>query len=330
MTARDQSGHTRRVLQRLDEVNANQFVLTSDNHTEFVGVTNNSFNNAFNQIANLQTNVASLSNFDYNQSNPNDPTSWESRIVVLEGMTGGYDPSDPNQPVIVHDNFLTAVDGFAGDYPVPFQNDSDGLRLVSPTFIRNGNMTMYEGPSEADHVGVYRVMATHDGSNDTGTLTISQPITGTNNVSVLWESVDRIYFVIKSPNDAAAPGFTPYPTSTSYDMYLGLFEDGPAPPTNGIYFKRLAGGNWLLENNGSGGVTNGVTTNTYASDTWYTLKIRRISTTEVGYTINGGTEEVVTGNVTLTGMTCGIIIKNNTSTTRVRSLRLDFFSIKFI
>jgi hypothetical protein len=101
-----------------------------------------------------------------------------------------------------------------------------------------------------------------------------------------------------------------------------------SPPINGAYFEKLtADTNWF----GVGRVTN-VETRTdtgvaATADAWVTLKLRRVSATVLGFSVNGGTEIQVAGNMPIdsTSLLPGFHIIPTSS--NARSLDVDAFAM---
>ncbi len=250
----------------------------------------------------------------------------------VKGATGpagasGSDISDPNEPDIVVDNFVSLGDGnTSGDNVIIYSFDGEGLLYTNTkTLSSNGAIKVYEADSETDHIGVVQLRCENDlgAGSEVGLLTLGRD---TSNI-VDFAQLNTLTFVIKTPANSADPTGGVSPTSTNYDLYFGLFDDANNPPTNGIYFRRLNGAAWTPVCKNGGSTTTGTTT-AYSSNTWYTLKIRKVSATEVGFTVNTGTEVVISTNIPTGYMNCGIIIVNNTAGSSVRYLKLDFFSLK--
>lgn len=102
-----------------------------------------------------------------------------------------------------------------------------------------------------------------------------------------------------------------------------------ATPTNGVYVEREAADTAWFANVRSAGVSARTTTAvSVAASTWFKFRLRRISDTSWGFTVNGGTEIVVTTGVpaAATMVTPGLIITPTTTT--ARSVDIDFFSMR--
>ena len=119
-------------------------------------------------------------------------------------------------------------------------------------------------------------------------------------------------------------------TVANVDIRIGLANDFTAnPPINGAYFEKLsADTNWF----GVGRVSN-VETRTdtgvaAAADTWLNFKLRRVSATVLGFSVNGGTEIEVTGNMPVdsTSLLPGFHLVPTSAS--ARNLDVDFFSMK--
>lgn len=110
----------------------------------------------------------------------------------------------------------------------------------------------------------------------------------------------------------------------------GVFDDVSADTiTHGVYFERLGTDtNWFAVCKNNGTETRSDMGVAFAATTWYKLRIRKISSTSVGFSINGGTEVVVSANVpdATDGVGPGNQIKNLAAVDK--SCRFDFFSLK--
>jgi hypothetical protein len=238
--------------------------------------------------------------------------------------TNGTDISVPTEPNIVVDNFLSQGDGnTSGGYVTLYSTDGEGLlHTNSKTLSSNGLVQAYEGDSETDHLGLIQLRCLNDSIlGDVGLYTL-----GREQANIIdFTNLNTMYVVVKTPNNVASPNSIT--TSTNYDIYIGLFSDGTAPPTDGIYFRRLNGAAWTPVCKTGANTTTGTTT-AYANNTWYTLRIRKVSSTEVGFKIDNGTEVIISTNIPTGYLNCGIMVKNNTANSAVRYLKLDFFSLK--
>ena len=113
---------------------------------------------------------------------------------------------------------------------------------------------------------------------------------GTANMN--FDQLDEISWIVRVPT-----------TIANMDIRIGLSSDfTSATAANGAYFEKLsADTNWF----GVGRVSNVETrTNTgvaAAADAWVNLKLRRVSATVLGFTVNGGTEIEVAGNMPIAG-----------------------------
>ena len=249
----------------------------------------------------------------------------------VKGATGpagasGSDLSDPNEPDTLVDNFLLLGDGYnpSGGSVYPYMFDGEGLNYTTAQILRsNGMVHVYEADSETDHIGVVQLRSDNDSLSgiNVGLYSIGRQDSNIVNFA----SLNTMHMILKTPNNTSSPNGIP--TSTNYDIYIGFFSDDSAPPTDGIYFRRLSGAAWTPVCK-TGGSTSTGTTTAYSNNTWYALKIRKVSATEVGFTINGGTEYIISTNIPTGYMNCGVLIKNNTNDSAVRYLKLDFFSLK--
>lgn len=166
----------------------------------------------------------------------------------------------------------------------------------------------------ANHPGICRRTSTAVAT----TVASAFPGGGGTAVNMLFEQLDEISWVVRQPTTVA-----------DVDIRIGLANDFTAnPPINGAYFEKLtADTNWF----GVGRVSN-VQTRTdtgvaAAADAWLNFKLRRVSATVLGFSVNGGTEIEVTGNMPIntTSLLPGFHLVPTSA--NARSLDVDAFAM---
>jgi hypothetical protein len=165
-----------------------------------------------------------------------------------------------------------------------------------------------------DHPGICRRTST----GVANAIASAFPGGGGTAVNMRFDQLDEISWVVRKPTTVA-----------NVDVRIGLANDFTvSPPINGAYFEKLtADTNWF----GVGRVTN-VETRTdtgvaATADAWVTLKLRRVSATVLGFSVNGGTEIQVAGNMPIdsTSLLPGFHIIPTSS--NARSLDVDAFAM---
>jgi hypothetical protein len=142
--------------------------------------------------------------------------------------------------------------------------------------------------------------------------------TGTQGTSCRFDEFDRCVFIFKL-----------FATNTDFTVRFGAFNNiGSDPPGHGFYLERIAANaNWT----GTTGNDNvrSSTANLLAVDTnWHRVEITRDSSTQVSFSIDGGTPTAKTGNIpdAADGLVFGFqIIPTNIN---ARDVYIDFIGFK--
>jgi len=209
------------------------------------------------------------------------------------------DPANPRSATILVDEFLfgSTEAGEMGELGWGFTSGT--WNLVS---------------SAANHPGICRRASTAVSL----AVASSYPGGGGSAVDMLFEQLNEINWVVRVPT-----------TIASMDIRIGLANDFTAnPPINGAYFEKLAADtNWFGIGRVSSVETRTDTGVAAAADAWVNLKLRRVSETILGFSVNGGAEIQVAGNMPIatTSLLPGFhIIPTSAS---ARNLDVDFFSM---
>lgn len=316
MTDRKQSAHARREARKLQDITTSADNTTTNNFNTFVSETVQNIANINNQLTNVNNQTSSTTISLNNQLNPFDSASWESRITTLENATpsggggGGIDPSDPTQPIILWDNFIAQSNGDESGTRTPYSY-STPMPTNSNLLVPNG-LEIYECNSETNHLGIVIVKL------PSGTTSGIMSLTNTSGIdSFTFSDFNTMYFIIKTPTATPTDG---------YNIKMGLF-DSPNSISQGIFVTGTRGGNWTPTVNDGTNITGSTTA--LANDTWYTIKIQKKSSTSVGFTINSGTEVVISSNVPTGFLTAGIFFENlNTISSSDIQFKIDFFGLR--
>lgn len=315
MTDRKQSAHARREDRRLQGTTSATDSSTIVNLNTFVEQTTQNLATIGNTLGNVSTQTDSTTILLNQQLDVTNITSWEARIQDLEnnpvGSGGGIDPSDPDQPIIIWDNFIAQSNGNESGTLSPYSYSS-GPRTTSSNTLVPSSLNILENDSETGHLGIVLVRLPPGYGYGYMSMTNSPGID-----SFIFTDFNTVYFTIKTPTASPTDG---------YNIKLGLF-DNPDTPSQGIFIVGTRGGVWTPTVNN--GTTATGTTTAIANNTWYTIKIQKKTATSVGFTINGGTEVVISTNVPTGFLNTGIRFENlNTSTSFDLDFKLDFFGIR--
>jgi hypothetical protein len=231
---------------------------------------------------------------------PGTNTTQLATTAFVEAVRVVLDRSEPTAPTLLVDEFMfsSTETGEHGELGWSVTNGS--ANLVNPT---------------ADHPGILARVSS---------ATIAQVcsmFTGGGGASPVMrcDQIGTHYWIVQ-PQSAVA----------DHDVRIGVSSDMTSvTPTHGIYFEKLAADtNWFGVCSASGvqtrqdmGVAYGVA--------WAKLRIRRLSATTVGFTINGGTELVVSSNVP--GATAVLVLGNHIvpQAAAARTVWFDYFSALF-
>lgn len=312
MTDKKQSAVARRLSQKLSTLSTETSIIGDQNLSNAISNLETQSNYLTSELPTIKDNASyAQANVSFH-SDPTNLGGWEARIVDLENNPsggGGIDPTDPTQPILIWDNFIQQSNGDESGTVLPYSFAGPPRPTSSKTLTPTG-LVIYEANSETDHIGIVQV--TLEQLVGSGYLNLVNAPTLD---SFVFDDLNTIYFIIKTEN----------PTD-SYKIKLGLFAD-IANPTQGIYFEGTSGANWVPTTD-NGTASTGTTT-ALASSTWYTLKIQKKSATSVGFTVNTGTEVVLSTNIPTSFLTCGVYFENTTgSPSEDISFKLDFFSLK--
>jgi hypothetical protein len=120
-------------------------------------------------------------------------------------------------------------------------------------------------------------------------------------------------------------------TNADFILRAGLMADfGTLTPTHGVYVERLAADTSYY------GVSrnNSVETRTAAlkaqGTVWNKTRIRRISATQVGFTMDGGSEVTLSTNIPDAADTLNFGVQLTPTTTTARDVILDWFALKTV
>lgn len=315
MTDRKQSAVARRLAKLNDaviiqnETTTNQLISQQVN-TNSLGISN--LNSEVYNLQNQNNNLASSLQF---QLDDTQPTSLMARVIELEnnpsgGGGGGIDPTDPNQPILIVDNFLIQPNGDpdgGGGFPTPYIYPS-----ANTTVLNTNGLGILNTESEVDHNGIIIARLT-SGNNFPVTLTLGQQ--DTSDVCRLAD-LNALYFILKTPN------------TLEHSIRIGLMDNfANSPSAEEIVFERLVGEANISVVTRTGGTETKTSTGVaYTANTWYTFKIAKTSSSTVDFTVNTVLINQTT-NIPTGFLNVGIqIVGNNNAADE--DFKLDFFSLK--
>jgi hypothetical protein len=210
------------------------------------------------------------------------------------------DPASPLAQTILVDDFLFASteSGEIGELGWGFTNGTANLA----------------GSPETDHPGIIARASTATGG------VVASMFTGGGGASVAmnYGSLSEMTWIVK-----------PTTAGGDFDLRFGLLSDlTSATPTNGAYFEKLAADtNWFGVGRVSGTETR-VDTGVAQTAAWFKLRMRRISASVLGFSVNGGTEVLVSSNTPIASNSMVFGFHIIPTTANARTVNVDFFSMK--
>lgn len=216
------------------------------------------------------------------------------------GGGGGSDPTDPSVAQVIVDEFLMG------------SLETGEIGALGWSFL-NGSVS---GVNAAGRPGIVRRTS---GATANQVASFFAGNAGTQGI-LQFGDVDEITWIV-SPTTAGA----------DFTIRVGFFDDlttlgNPV----GAHFERLSTDtNWFAKCTIPGtSSTRADTTVALTAGGWFKLKVRRITNTNYGFTINGGTEISITTNTpaSTTATNFGMQIIPTTTTARVADI--DFMSLK--
>lgn len=178
------------------------------------------------------------------------------------------------------------------------------------------NGTFNLANSEANHPGV----ATRASTAVSGTIASTYVGGGGSSIDIMAGQVDEMIWIVE-PQTAGA----------DFDIRFGLSADWSSlTPTSGVYFERLAADtNWFA-------VTRTSSTQTRTSlaialtAAWFKLRMRRIGTNDWRFSVDGGTEVILTANCPPDTIQLSPGNHINPTSANARSFNVDFFGMRLL
>lgn len=216
------------------------------------------------------------------------------------GGGGGSDPTDPSVAQVIVDEFLMG------------SLETGEVGALGWSFL-NGSVA---GVNAAGRPGIVRRTS---GATANQVATFFAGNAGNQGI-LRFGDVDEMTWIV-SPTTAGA----------DFTIRAGFFEDmtvGGNPL--GAHFERLSTDtNWFAKTViGGPSATRTDTTVALTAGGWFKLKVRRITDTNYGFTINGGTEISITTNTPPPGNATNFGVQIIPTTTTARVADIDFFSMK--
>ena len=227
----------------------------------------------------------------------------------ITGKTGPAGLSNNSTTIAMFDDFLESSTIPTGPpYYLFGPFGWAGQMLPSGGFI-----PFYGTTVDPNHLGVFRVRA----SNLAGHLVSLSNFVG-GRMPFTFESC------IQEVNVSSTGG-----SSNDYNRRIGLLKYGViTDPTDGIYFRTIADGNWEAVTRSSGVETATPTSVTPTAGSWRTLKI--VSTgSSIAFYINGALVATHTMNIPTTNafLTAGVQVQKGVSNTSAGEVLIDFISL---
>lgn len=123
----------------------------------------------------------------------------------------------------------------------------------------------------------------------------------------------------------------PGSTTTDFTIRIGLFDNvGTVTNPIGAHFEKLSTDtNWFAKTVTTGPTASRTDTTVAMTTGWFKLKVRRISSTSYGFTVNGGTEIIISTNTPPETTACTLGMQVIPTTTTARFVDVDFASGKY-
>lgn len=236
--------------------------------------------------------------FGYSKENgaPNPVVEGGARLTVFdnEGRTIGV-RSDPRRESPFFDDFLGGNAGTG--------------QIGSFGWATSGGTASYLSPVVAGHPGIFRLNVA-----SAGVVAFIRSGAGNDQACLGSEFFDLTYFV--RMGDAGTHISARFGLSTAA---------GTAPPNSGIYMeKALADTSWFGTCRSGGVETRTAALAAVGAATWVRLRVRRVSDTQIGFTVDSGAETLVSTNVP----TAAMCIFGHVTTDEAVSHDLDFDAIE--
>lgn len=165
--------------------------------------------------------------------------------------------------------------------------------------------------AEANHPGIFGVSIT------TTTTVATLRLGGANDLSFFPTDSFDVTWLVRMV-DGAAP--------THITVRFGMVGvSGVDPPTAGIYIeKKLTDTGFFGVCRNAGVETRTATAlSTYATGTWYRLRMRRENSTDIAFSVNDGTEQIITTNIPAAAVTAFLHIVNDDGV--IKTAQVDYF-----
>lgn len=156
-------------------------------------------------------------------------------------------------------------------------------------------------------------------SNASGQFVVTIPGAASIQTSLRYDEFDELIFIFDLPT-----------VGSDADYKFGLVnETENNSPANGCYLEKLdTDTNWFFVSKASGVATRVNTGLTATALTWYKLRLRNISPTQVGFTLNNGSEIIVNTNVPAASTNLLFSAQMLTESVTVRGYRMDYFAMR--
>lgn len=212
--------------------------------------------------------------------------------------------------------------------------DESSLDLTAPTILRDDFMVNSTESGEVGELGwgftngtwtMVNADANHPGTSRRTTTAVPGMVAsaflggGGGVPGIRFDQFDELTWIIK-----------PVTTAGGFDIRFGLANDIDAnPPIHGAYIEKLSTDtNWF----GVGRISNSQTRSdlgvAVAADTWAKLKMRQVSATVLGFSVNGGAEVQVTSNVPIASIALAVGFQVTPTTANARDIDTDAFSMR--
>lgn len=226
--------------------------------------------------------------------------SW---VLQYTDQTGGGASYDGGRPTNALANFFFRDDFIGGS-----RSTNSAARW------RNFGTSPSQIDGEANHPGILRATTATTNNSTSG---ISLYIDSSGDRMIVPSDYFDMQFV-----------FRPQNVDTGVLLRLGIsYNSTLTTATDGIYLERLDGETTFHGVcRSSSSQTRTASLGTAVAATWYAVRIRRIDSSTIGFTLNGGTELTLTTNIPTAGLTPMVLISKQ-SDSGAKSVDVDYFDV---
>ena len=230
-----------------------------------------------------------------------DATAEFATLLKNQELFKSEDLDSPNFPMVFLDDFIFQS-------PETGEIGSTGWSFTNGTVSNSGN--------EQNHPGI---LLRQCANTNTQVASFYPSAAGTNTL-FRFDEFDRMTWIV-----------APAAINADYDVRIGVFTDvTDSTPLNGVYVERLrTDTSWFGVSRQNNIETRTAALKAYTLNNWSRICVRRISTTQVGFSFDSGAEVTLSTNIpaATANLNFGVQIVSGGS---VRGIKIDFFSLRLL